>query len=523
MKTILSIFITHFFYYLFFPFLLNHANATFAQSLKTPQATVRYSINPFLKGSDLNPVGRICITIPDGIEPANLYQLHFTASPESLGDIRELTVYDSKADSNFITNQIIGQTNIITPNFDLPITLQLSPGKQYLWFSVSLKGSAQPGDKLAITCTSLQLVKQRDFPITQLNTYAHPIGISIRNPGDDGVNTYRIPGLTVTDKGTLIAVYDIRYNNSKDLPEDIDVGMNRSTDGGRTWQAMKVIMDMGMPRENNGIGDPSILFDPVTKRLWVAALWSKGDNSIHGSRGGLSPDSTGQFMLAYSDDDGLHWSDPINITKQIKDPAWRIFFQGPGNGIAMQDGTLVFPAQFWDEKKLPHATIIYSTDHGKTWKRGNSAKSNTTESTVVEIQPGVLMLNMRDNRGKFRSIATTTDMGQTWTTHSSSYKDLPDPVCMGSLLKANVNIDGKKKEVLFFSNPNSSEDRINITIKASTDLGKTWLPQNQLLIDERDCYGYSSLALIDENTIGILYEGVKSLYFLRVPVDEILK
>ncbi len=165
-------------------------------------------------------------------------------------------------------------------------------------------------------------------------------------------------------------MYDIRYNNAKDLPENIDVGMNRSTDGGQTWQPMKVMMDMGTPQANNGIGDPSILFDPVTNKIWVAALWSKGNHSIAGSIGGLSPDSTGQFMLASSSDDGLTWTAPINITTQVKDPAWKIFFQGPGNGIAMQDGKIVFPAQYWDEKNTPHSTIIYSDDHGATWKRG---------------------------------------------------------------------------------------------------------------------------------------------------------
>lgn len=67
----------------------------------------------------------------------------------------------------------------------------------------------------------------------------------LRAAGQDSCDTYRIPGLVTTNEGTLIAVYDNRYNNSKDLQEDIDIGMSRSTDGGRTWEPMKVIMDMG--------------------------------------------------------------------------------------------------------------------------------------------------------------------------------------------------------------------------------------------------------------------------------------
>ena len=256
----------------------------------------------------------------------------------------------------------------------------------------------------------------------------------------------------------------------------------------------------------------------------MAALWSKGNRSIAGSLPGLSPDTTGQFVLVSSDDDGVSWSTPYSITPQVKNPSWHLLFNGPGSGIAMQDGKLVFAAQYWDENKKSYSTIIYSNDHGNTWK-GKIAgpKSNTNESQVVETNPGTLMLNMRDNRGGFRSVATTTNLGATWTEHSTSYNSLADPVCMGSLIKAKVNVAGVLKDVLFFSNPNTTYGRYNMTIKASLDLGQTWMPANQLLIDERTCYGYSSLTKIDDNTIGILYEGTKDLYFVKVRVSDIIK
>jgi sialidase-1 len=192
----------------------------------------------------------------------------------------------------------------------------------------------------------------------------------------------------------------------------------------------------------------------------------------------------------------------------------------------MKNGTLVFPSQYWDESKkpgMPHSSIIYSDDHGKTWKSGIGAKSNTTEAQVVETTPGTLMLNMRDNRGKFRSVATTKDMGKTWLEHPTSYQALIDPVCMASFIKARVNIKGKMQDVLFFSNVASQTARKDMTIKASLDLGETWLPVHELLLDDRPTYGYSALTKIDDNTIGILYEGQRDMYFMRVPVSDIVK
>jgi sialidase-1 len=172
---------------------------------------------------------------------------------------------------------------------------------------------------------------------------------------------------------------------------------------------------------------------------------------------------------------------------------------------------------------MPYSTLIYSADHGKTWKSGIGAKSNTTEAQLIETTPGKIMLSMRDNRGKFRSVATTTDFGRTWVEHPTSYNTLPDPVCMAGFMKESVNWQGSKKDIVFFSNPATPAGRYNMTIKASTDLAESWPSSYQLLIDERNCFGYSVMTKIDDNTIGFLYEGNRDLYFMRIPVKDISK
>lgn len=477
---------------------------------------------PVLKGLAANPVLQVIASVPAGGPAQALKALQ--CSLNDYRQVEKIDVYLTGAEP-FSTSNLLASYKPAANNFNIPVALTIQPGLKFIWFSIVLKSEAAINRTIELRCKKMIDGAGKPLPVKEeAGNYKRHTGSVVRKAGDDQVNTYRIPGIVQTDKGTLIAVYDIRYTNSRDLPGYIDIGMSRSEDSGRSWQPMKMIMTMGGANDNSGVGDPTILFDATTKTIWVAGLWSKGNHSIAGSIGGLSPDSTGQFLLVSSKDDGHTWSQPENITPQIKVPEWKILFQGPGAGIVTQDGKLVFPAQYWDAANIPHSTIIFSEDQGRSWTgKITGPKANTTESQVIETEPGTLMLNMRDNRGTFRSVSTTTDLGKTWTEHSSSYNSLPDPVCMGSLLKTRVNLKGVTKEVLFFSNPATTSGRYNITIKASLDMGKTWLPAHELLLDARESYGYSCLTRIDDNTIGILYEGIKDLYFVSIPVKDVLK
>lgn len=429
---------------------------------------------------------------------------------------------------------------------EVDATAEIGPGNHILSYGFQVKDDAVLTESFSIQQVELRFDDGSVLNLEPESEFAYRPTNVVRAAGEDNCDTYRIPGIVTTNKGTLIAVYDNRYNNSKDLQEDIDVGMSRSTDGGQTWEPMKVIMDMGEwggnPERLNGIGDPAVLYDHTTGTIWVAALWISGfsetDMLWWASKPGMKPTETGQFVLIKSTDDGLTWSEPINITEQIKDPAWQLFFQGPGAGITLDDGTLVFPAQFKadiGEKALDggqytaHSTIIYSKDGGETWHVGTGAKPNTTEAQVVQLADGSLMLNMRDDLNRRmkdetngRAVAVTSDMGKTWTIHPSSNSALPEPNCMASIITADVELGDDNQQVLFFSNPNDKEARINMTIKASLDQGHTWPEEHQVLLNENQGFGYSCMTMVDENTVGILYEGAKELYFQKVPVEELL-
>lgn len=462
-------------------------------------------------------------------------EAHQKISPNRFAPLNYLPMNDAKwsRKANPSYSVLKSQVTPSAHQIKLEAGQPLVKGINYFWISIEMYAHASLDDKITLN----HFTATADGKLLPINKVTpaqipHRLAMGLRQAGDDQSASFRIPGLATTKKGTLLAVYDVRYNSSVDLQEHIVIGLSRSTDGGKTWEKMRIPLDMtksdriGLPPAQNGVGDPCILVDEKTGDIYIAALWTHGmgnQRAWHTSQQGMSVEKTGQLVLTKSIDDGKSWSQPVNITPQVKQDEWFLLLQGPGKGITMHDGTLVFPIQFIGKDRIPSAGIMYSKDKGASWHIHNAARSNTTEAQVVEIESGVLMLNMRDNRGGSRAIYTTNDLGRNWTEHPSSRNLLIEPVCMASLIKIESENSPNQKEILLFSNPNHTQQRINMTIKASLDKGKSWPASYQLLLDENEGWGYSCMTPIDKNTIGILYESsVANIIFQRIKLSDLI-
>lgn len=477
----------------------------------------------FDRKSDFGPVAELRLFY-SGTEAARRQGEHF--SPVEY--ISSHDVWNTRS-ANPSYSVLQEQTDRIGRKVVLHSRQRMTGGVNYYWVSVRMRPDAPLQAKLRVSVVEAT-VNGKNMPVADRTPdVVRRLGYGVRHAGDDHSKAYRIPGLVTTNAGSLIVVYDVRWNSSVDLQERIDIGVSRSTDKGQTWEPMRIAMTFsdtdGLPSGQNGAGDPAVLVDENTGTVWAVAVWTHGmgnGRAWTNAMPGMEPIETPQLMLVRSDDDGRTWSKPVNVTEQVKDPSWCFLLQGPGRGITMRDGTLVFAIQFIDKDRMPHAGIMYSKDHGETWHIHNPARPNTTEAQVAEVEPGVLMLNMRDNRGGARAVMLTEDLGRSWTEHSSHRTALREPVCMASLIcvPARKNVLGK--DLLLFSNPDTTDGRYNITIKASLDGGVTW--PYSLLLDEEKGWGYSCLTMVDPETVGILYESSAAhITFQSVKLKDIVR
>lgn len=311
---------------------------------------------------------------------------------------------------------------------------------------------------------------------------------------------YRIPALTTSVKGTVLAAYDARPTLG-DLPSNIGIVLRRSTDGGTTWQAQQVVRKDPAPQ---GYGDPSLLVDRTTGRIFL--FYAAGVNQgFFGSATGNdeSDPNVLQADYSYSDDDGLTWTHR-RITQQIKNPAWGGMFASSGEGIQVRNGAYkgrLIQQYAIRDNGANYAVSAYSDDHGATWKMGTPVGPGGDENKTVELNDGTIMLNNRS--APYRTIAYSTDGGATYTPFVQD-TELPDPANNASVMRyaPDAPASNPQSSWLLFSNTEATS-RKNLTVKMSCDNGKTW-PIKKVV--DAGAAAYSTLTRLPDGRLGLLYE-----------------
>lgn len=335
--------------------------------------------------------------------------------------------------------------------------------------------------------------------------------------GAGGYHSYRIPALLTAANGHLLAFAEARRDNRGDPGlGDIDLVLSRSTDQGRTWTKQEVLDD---PGEKWSASNPTPLLDRSNGRLWIFYnRWQPG----YGTDKSQPGQPHNQMWARSSDDHGTTWSAPRDLTRESREyDHWGAMFLGPGGAIQTKSGRLLLPASmktdlfsvqatvgtFTGSLGLMRAYILYSDDHGQTWRRGDLVPALTNENQLVELADGSVLMDARQNNGDHRWFLTSPDGGQTWLRPRR-----------GIVVTAVATAIERVGNRLIWTGP-TMNNRQNLVVRSSYDDGQTWL-------HERVIYGgfaaYSDLAVLADGSAAVLWErgsteSYQAITFTRLP------
>lgn len=338
--------------------------------------------------------------------------------------------------------------------------------------------------------------------------------------GENGYRCFRIPAIVRSPEGLLLAFAEGRRRDCGDFG-DVDIVLKTSPDDGKTWSPLRVVAQY----DSLQAGNPAPVFDlldPAFPGGRLFLFYNTGNASEQAVREGKG---SREVWFKTSEDAGKTWSSPVNITAQVHHPAadWRSYANTPGHALQLDNGRLFVPANH--SSGVPQAAFrdyrahaFFSDDHGKTFRLSpDTDYPGSNESTAARLPAGGVLMSIRNQSGdaKYRLLGRSDNGGEAWDSLWIA-RDLPDPVCQGSLL----NIVLKNGQAaLLHSNPSSQTERCCLTVKISRDEGLHWDTLREIYPGSA---AYSDLVLLNADTCGVLFEGDEytKIYFTEFELPD---
>ena len=209
----------------------------------------------------------------------------------------------------------------------------------------------------------------------------------------EGINSYRIPALLKTDKGTLLAAGDERRLHHLDYG-DIGMVVRRSQDNGQTWGDKITISNLRDNPEAKDAAAPSplnidmvLVQDPTTKRIF----------SVHD----MFPEGRAVFGMP---------DHPEKAYEQIGDKTYQILYkQGETEHYTLRENGAIFNSQ---NQKTNYRVVVNPTEAGYRDK-GNLYKDKELVGNIYFKSSDKNPFRVANT--SYLWMSYSDDDGQTWS------------------------------------------------------------------------------------------------------------
>lgn len=341
---------------------------------------------------------------------------------------------------------------------------------------------------------------------------------------------YRIPSITRTKSGRLIAFSDYRFGGGDIGAGRVDIVARTSDDNGATWSDERTILqgDGNSQSRTCGFGDAASVAD-----------WESDDvmlMSCSAPNGGTCWTAAQRGIVAVSHNGGDTWETPVDIKDQICNATGSLldgtnivnYFVGSGKlhqsrYIKVGSHYRVYAPLFTTPGSGYNNYVVYTDDFGKTWKllgdKGTPCVVNGNEPKCEELPDGSVIISSRVNNSRYYNVFTYNKNDKNYATGSWGQRvngcNSGDSGTDGEILitKAVRKSDGQLVTIALQSMPNSGRNNVTIWYKelssdpahqfTSSEFAGAWTVGKQV---SNTSSAYSTMCMQNDGHIAFFFE-----------------